>query len=347
MAFEPPRDIAMQEVINPAQQQRRRFLGLTAMAAASAITSRGWGAPPPAPGEPAKALAGGITTFEEVWQTVRDRFYDPNLRGQDWSAVRERYLPDAARAASEEGLAGVINSMLAELHASHTRYYLSDETEYYQLADIFAGSLRRRGLERVFPGGRISYPGIGILSRPNPRGGSLVIGAIEGTPAQQAGLLTGDEIISADGVFFQPVRSFRGKMGRAVMLSLRRAGMVMQVPVTPVDIEPNKMFLDGMIASAHIVQANGRRIGYVHVWSYAGHAYQRALEHLVSDGALKDADALIWDLRDGWGGAVPEYLDLFNVRAPTMQIIDRNGAKDLENVKWRKPVVMLVRVIRY
>src|SRR5258705_13105826 len=57
---------------------------------------------------------------------------------------------------------------------------------------------------------------------------------------------------------------------------------------------------------------------------------------------MNDADALIWALRDGWGGAIPEYLDLFNTRAPTMQVTDRNGASEFENVKWRKPVAMLV-----
>ena len=60
--------------------------------------------------------------------------------------------------------------------------------------------------------------------------------------------------------------------------ALRRAGTVVQPTVTPVDIEPNRMFLEGMEASARVMQANGRRIGYVHVWSYAGYAYQRALE---------------------------------------------------------------------
>jgi C-terminal processing protease CtpA/Prc len=51
---------------------------------------------------------------------------------------------------------------------------------------------------------------------------------------------------------------------------------------------------------------------------------------------------LIWDLRDGWGGAVPEYLDLFNVRAPTMQVFGRDRTGEFENVKWRKPGAMLV-----
>jgi C-terminal processing protease CtpA/Prc len=320
-----------------AAHQRRQFLRLMAIAAASAAAPRVLCAEQGDAG--ASASAG---TFDEVWRTVRDRFYDPRLHGLDWSAVRERYRPDAERATSAEALARVINTMLGELQASHTHYYTPDEPEYYQLAGIFAGALRRRGLDHAFPDGRIGYPGIGILSRAGAPGGSTITGVIDGTPARQADLLAGDEIVSADGAPFQPVRSFRGKVGQPVVLGLRRAGAFRQISVTPVDIDPNKMFLDGMKASARIVPANGRRFGYVHVWSYAGYAYQRALEGLVSDGPLADADALIWDLRDGWGGAVPEYLDLFNTRAPTMQLTDRNGGRQFEGVKWRKPVAMLV-----
>jgi len=332
----------MKKVINSAPS-RRHFLRLTSMAAASALGPTVLWAEQREAADSAtsQAVSARIATFEEVWRTVRERFYDPHLHGLDWSAVRERYLPDATRASSEETLASVTNSMLSELNASHTRYYTPHEPEYYQLSDIFAGALRRRGLERAFPGGRIAYPGIGILSRLE-QGRSMISGVIEGTPAQQAGLLAGDEIVFADGAPFQPVQSFRGKVGKEVVLGLRRAGAFMQVSVTPVDIEPNKMFLDGLKASARVIRANGRSIGYVHVWCYAGSAFQRTLEHLLSQSPLNEADALIWDLRDGWGGAIPEYLDLFNTRAPTMQVTDRNGASELENVKWRKPVAMLV-----
>lgn len=320
---------------------RRLVLQLMALAAASFALPRTSGAQQ-ASAAPANALPDGIVTFEGVWQTVRDRFYDPHLNGLDWSAVRERYCADAAQATSDVRLAGVINDMLSELHASHTHYYTTDDPEYYQLAGIFAGALRRRGLDRAFPGSRISYPGIGILSHPGASGGSVVTGVIEGTPAEKAGLLRGDEIINTDGAPFEPVRSFRDKVGKQVILTLRRAGAPQRLPVTPVEVEPNKMFLQGMRASARMFQANGRRIGYVHVWNYAGYAYQEALERLLSEGVLKEADALIWDLRDGWGGAVPEYLDLFNPRAPTMRVTDRSGGHEFENVKWRKPVAMLV-----
>jgi carboxyl-terminal processing protease len=323
---------------------RRQLFRLTAIAAASALAPRMSGAQALPAGERAAPdlLAGGGATLEEVWRTVRDRFYDPHFGGLDWAAVRERYMPDARRATSEAATADVINGMLAELHASHTHYYTRQEPEYYQLADIFAGALRRRGFERAFPEGRVAYPGIGIITHADAQGRSTIAGVVDATPSQHAGLRAGDDVIEADGAPFQPVASFRGKVGKPVLLTLRRGGALMQTPVTPVDIEPNRMFLEGMEASARIVQANGRRIGYVHVWSYAGYAYQRTLERLLSTGVLKDADALVWDLRDGWGGAVPEYLDLFNARAPTMLLTDRAGAREAENVKWRKPVAMLI-----
>ena len=101
-------------------------------------------------------------------------------------------------------------------------------------------------------------------------------------------------IVFADGAPFQPVQSFRDKIAKEVVIGLRRAGAFMQISVTPVDIEPNKMFLDGLKASARIIRANGRSIGYVHVWCYAGSVYQRTLEHLLSQSPLNDADALIW-----------------------------------------------------
>ncbi len=289
--------------------------------------------------------SGNEAVLDEVWRTVRDHFYDPRLGGLDWAAVRARYAPQAAAAASNEVLATVINAMLAELHASHTELYTPAEPAYYQLADIFSGALRHRGLERAFPGGKITYPGIGLFTRTDARGRVFVTGVIEDAPAQRAGLLVGDEIVAVDGGPFRPVLSFKDKIGSPVALSIRRDadGPVMQVNVTPAELQPREMFLRGLRASARLIPAgNGLRIGYAHMWCYAGRVYQDALEELVSEGALKDADALVIDLREGWGGAVPEYLDLFNARAPTMQVRDRNGHTELENVKWRRPAAVLV-----
>ena len=51
------------------------------------------------------------------------------------------------------------------------------------------------------------------------QGRSVITGVIQGTPAQQAGLLAGDVIVFAYGAPFQPVQSFRDKIGKEVVLA--------------------------------------------------------------------------------------------------------------------------------
>ena len=324
----------------------RRRAAVWAFAAAFAVFS----APATrasAPGaQPKTSSDGNTAVLDEVWRIVRDRFYDAGLHGLDWAGVRERYAGQAASATSGDGLASVVNAMLAELHASHTELYTPDDPAYYQLADIFAGALRRRGgWERNFPTGKVTYPGIGVFTRADSTGRVFVTGVVDGAPAQAAGLMVGDEIIAADDAPFRPIQSFRSKMGGAVVLSIRRRadGPTEPITVRPVELQPHEMFLHGLQASARLVDTKGGlRIGYVHVWSYAGDAYQQALEQLIAEGTLKDADALVLDLREGWGGAVPDYLDLFNARAPTLRMRSRDGQTEIANVKWRRPVAMLV-----
>ena len=59
---------------------------------------------------------------------------------------------------------------------------------------------------------------------------------------------------------------------------------------------------------------------------------------MIARGKLKDADALVWDLRDGWGGAQPRLSrPVQSARADHAGDGPRRRA-GLVNVKWRKPV---------
>jgi C-terminal processing protease CtpA/Prc len=291
---------------------------------------------------PAVTAPAATPVFDEAWRLVRDEFYDRKLGGLDWTAIGDNYRNEYAAASTDDARAAVIDRMLARLGASHTGYYTQADTAYYDLADIFSGGLRRQ-LPRHFSGGEVSYTGIGLITR-EIDGRLHVIGLLDGLPAVRAGLEVGDEILSADGQPFAPVESFAGKSGKTVTLTIRRNrdGAPQQIDVTPVRIEPNDAFLSAMRNSARLIERDGRKIGYIHVWSYARGAYQELLEEEISTGALKDADALIWDLRDGWGGASPDYLDIFNPRAPTMTVTDRDGDRSVVNARWHKPVALLV-----
>ena len=112
--------------------------------------------------------------------------------------------------------------------------------------------------------------------------------------------------------------------------------------MTPEQLAPGKAFEAAIRDGARIIEAGGRRIGYIRIWSYASQRYQGALEEELSTGKLKDADALIWDLRDGWGGAQAEYLDIFNPRGPDMKMTERSGDTSVAAFKWRKPVALLI-----
>jgi carboxyl-terminal processing protease len=315
---------------------RLPFCGLLVLAVLASATVRA------EPARSAVAPAQANALFDEVWRAVRDRFYDREMHDVDWNAVGDRYRPQAAAARSERELADVINAMLAELKASHLGYYTHLDTAYYDLADIFSRNLRDH-FGSAFPGGEVAYTGIGIFTR-RIDGGIFVTGVLNGLPADRAGVLVGDEILAADGAPFEPVRSFEDRAGRKVALEIRRTrdAAPQRVEVVPERIEPNEAYLEAMRSSSRVFERAGVTIGYIHVWSYARGAYQELLEEQISTGALRDADALIWDLRDGWGGADPAYLDLFNARAPTMLTTGRGGNRSVVNAKWRKPAALLI-----
>ena len=165
-----------------------------------------------------------------------------------------------------------------------------------------------------------------------------------GGPAERAGLLVGDEIVSADGEPFDPIASFANKAGVPVRLEIRRVaeGPIFPVEVVPERILPNEFFLSAMRASVRVVEREGRRWGYVRVWSYARRQYQRSPDRGARRGRLKDVDGLVLDLRGGWGGAQPEYAELFVGGAPIMTYVGRDGREGFASFRWRRPVVVLV-----
>lgn len=280
--------------------------------------------------------------FEQAWQTVKDNFYDSKFNGVDWQATRRKYQPLAAKAQSRAALSEVINQMLAELKTSHTRFYTQDEPAYYQLAGIFKSSIQTK-LKSFLPNG-IEYTGIGVFTR-EANSKTFIRAILDNSPAAKAGLKVGDQVLSVDNQPFRPIQSFENKMGQTVQMQIQRTAnpaTVQTIVVTPQKLDPSRMFLDAMKASAEVIERNGQKIGYIHVWSYADPIYQEQLAQELTYDRLKNTDALIWDLREGWGGASPNYLGLFTAAVPAVTLIDREGDRRQLDGRWTKPVVMLV-----
>lgn len=285
-----------------------------------------------------------LEVFDEVSSIVERRFFDRSMNGLDWGAVtaehRARITPDMDR----EAFVVEVNAMLDRLKTSHTRLISQDHPAWYQLAGVFLP--RNDDLaEEMAPfltDGAPSYSGIGVMLEERPAG-HFVIGVLAGHPASEAGVLVGDRMVSIDGEPFHPIRSFEGREREEVRLVVeRRPGEILDLTVTPVSLDGRTMFEDAMRESAGVIEHDGARIGYIRVWSYAGQEYQDILRSALLYGRLKDADALVLDIRGGWGGASPTYLNIFTQRTIDFTSIRRNGRASNFASGWDKPVVLLV-----
>jgi len=58
--------------------------------------------------------------FDDAWRTMKYRFYDPQMHGHDWDAMRAKYQPLVEYVGDRQELLNIINEMIGELNASHT-----------------------------------------------------------------------------------------------------------------------------------------------------------------------------------------------------------------------------------
>jgi carboxyl-terminal processing protease len=80
----------------------------------------------------------------------------------------------------------------------------------------------------------------------------------------------------------------------------------------------------------------------VRAWTLYDKSYVDALRGVLFRGFQSNADALILDMRDGWGGGNPDVLQFFDRHLPLVQLTGRGGNPRVDNTRWRAPVALLV-----
>jgi carboxyl-terminal processing protease len=263
---------------------------------------------------------------DEVIRLVREHFYDRKTAG-GWAAKHADY---ARTAESAERFAALTKEALSGLKVSHTGFFTTQDPEYYGLLAIFANALNAGQVEWDSPGADITAD-------------HFVRVVFADGPADKAGLRRGDRILKADDKDFHAVTSFRDRSGQPVTLTVQRKGdqPPIKIRITPRRINPAREWLEAEEKGAKSITRKGKTVGYVPLFSCAGDAYQNALQEMLSD-RLRDADALILDFRDGFGGCNPEFVNLLNQTPAVLTYIDRNGKHQRFDSQWRKPLVVLI-----
>lgn len=236
-----------------------------------------------------------------------------------------------------------INALLAELETSHTGLLTPDDVDYYILLAVFGGSgMSQQEFDERFWGAGVTYAGIGHFSV-RIDGRHFVDAVLECSPAARAGLKVGDEILKVDGAPYHPIRSFRGKVGHRVDVSVRRTkdGPSETLGVQVMSIAPLHAFGAATRASARVIERDGRRIGYVHVWASVGSESLDALNDALAslgvnqrprkrDGKQKPPpDGLIIDMRGkigGTGSNAGRYLDALDPRGPLLRSRNKDAS---------------------
>ena len=289
----------------------------------------------------AEPLQPGDRVLDRTVSLVEQHFFDTDALPAFRATVADLKAAAAGGAAidRDEAIAGALLS----LGASHTARYTQDRVDYYELADVFRGALRR-DVRRLFPPeGNVTYEGIGIASR--AIGDAVFVTDVyDGGPASQAGLMAGDEILAVDGVPFHEIESFTGKAGEIVQLQVRRtadaAPIVVSVKVER--LQPREAYLEAISDSIRIVEQDGRRVGVVHLWMYTTEEVTQILNSELGGGRLKDVDGLVLDLRSRWGGAPADSAELFVGGTGDMTVTGRDGAVRYVNTRFDKPVVAVI-----
>lgn len=278
-----------------------------------------------------------LSQFTALCDTLSTYFYNPSFIATEFPTLKKTYSEKVEQVKDPQTFSLVVNDLLKKFHTSHTAYYTPADGAYYHLAGIFNFL---PAVKKQFKGAPIQYPSIGLLTERTPQG-LKVAGVLHGSQAEAAGFQCGDYLLSQNGAPYQ-LDHLQDLVGTPVRFTLIRNGELLVRSVVPEMINPQDELEDASRASIRVIRHQEREFGYIRLWSFAGERYYELLKESVLFGELKETEALILDLRGGWGGANPEYLNLFNKAVPVMTFRAKDGQTFSYDSQWRKPVVLLV-----
>jgi tricorn protease len=246
--------------------------------------------------------------YTDLWRIVRDWFYEPNMHGNDWLAIRDKYAPLVDHVAHRGDLDYIFGEIAGELNAGHNYVNSGDQSRVERLNGGLLGAEIEPAdgyfrVEKIFAG-QSWQPGFrSPLAEP-------------GVNAQ-----VGDYILSVDGVSTNGVENFYSllenkgdKIVRLMLAPSASAKNARQVLVTTISSETGLRYLDWVESRrARVEELSGGRIGYVHLpnTAFEGH---RELYRLFPPQINKDA--LLIDVRYNGGGFIPDHMVSLVAREP-------------------------------
>jgi carboxyl-terminal processing protease len=248
---------------------------------------------------------GRLRVFDETWALVRERYYDPRLRGLDWAALGAKERAAAGAAGGGADLYAALRRLLAHLRDPHTRVFAPGEGADWRVR---------------------SYVSVGVEVR--EAGGETVVSGVErGSAAWRAGVRAGDVLASVDGVPSTTLLARRAAERPAANASTARLLAAARLFDGPRDTPASLVFRRGARARSVVLRreprlrapefssrALGGGVGLVRFNIFTPEVAARFARAL--GGELKGARALVIDLRDNGGGEAEAMTDVASALLP-------------------------------
>ena len=188
-------------------------------------------------------------------------------------------------------LFGAVSGLVAATGDPYTSFF--DPTQAKQFSEQLQGSFGGIGAE---------------IGAKNDQ--TVIIAPLDGTPAQKAGLLAGDEILAIDGENTQgmttdiAVTKIRGKPGTTVKLTIVHAGKTQSqdITITRDQIVIKSVKLDSKDVNGNPAASGGaRKIAVIKISEF-GNDTKGLLDHAIDTVVTGNYSGLVLDLRNNPGG---------------------------------------------
>ncbi len=248
---------------------------------------------------------------DEAWQIVNREYVDGTFNRVNWQAERQALLDK--NYTSRDAAYNALRKSLEKLRDPYTRFM--DPKQYEALSNQTSGELS----------------GVGIRLEVNEKNKVLtVVEPIEGSPALQAGIRSGDRIMAIDGKSTRGMsvedasNLIRGDVGTTVTLEISRDGSKsFALPLTRARIE--------LPTVRYALKTEGnKRVGYIRLNEFSSHAAEQ-MRRAMKDLLNQKVEGFVLDLRSNPGGLLQASIEISRMwmnEGAIVRTVDRKGRSE-------------------
>ncbi len=279
----------------------------------------------------AHALSDSKQFVLDAWTLVNEGYFDPERLDEiGWKRIRQKTLQKQIE--TSDAAYSSIEDMLKPLDDPFTRILRPKDYELLKTSN-FGSEINGVGLQ---------------LGEDEITKKIKVISTLAGSPAEEAGIISGDLIDKVDGIsssvlgLANTASKLRGESGTKVLVQITS----ISDEIKEIDLERRSVDLRPVRTKR--LRDDSHTIGYLRITQFS-ESVPKKIEEALQELKDKEVEGLILDLRNNSGGLVSSGIavaDSFLSEKPIVETKDRNGIKDAiisqKNTFFDGPMVTLV-----